>query len=343
MGNEKQIFYRNIYSILPSFIKITIKNIYNKYRLYMSFIYDLRNFKKYSGLYRKNTKNILEAKIIANYHKIEKGLSLREPRTKFGLKVINILKEDLYKYSIKYGVDKTIRCAISSLEEYIKFNNINGCNISGVVKWVEIFKKDFKIKKSDLDEGGTNTILRKDIHKKSKINLVEFFNSRHSIKNFDDNEKIEMKLIEKAVEMAKKTPSVCNRQAARLFVITDKVIRNKILSLQNGNSGFGSQPDKILIIGINLNYFLSVGERNQGWIDGGLFSMSLIYALHSLGLATCCLNWSVDSIVDKKLKKVTGLSKNISVIMLLAVGHLPKKIKVAKSDRKELIEILKII
>lgn len=343
MKLRKQNIYKYLFYLFPITLQRIIRKCYNQYLLYLSSLYDLRNFQKYSGLNKVNSKNTLEARIIKNYHKIEKGLTFKQPHPKFGKKVITNIKNDLYIYSKRYGVDKTIISAISTFEEYIEFNNDLGFQCIKLNRWIELFKREFKLENSLYDIGGTITIKKEKIFNNAKIDLKEFFNSRHSIRNFDKNLKIDMNQIETAVSMAQKTPSVCNRQAARVYVVSKKTKQNEILKLQNGNRGFGSQIDKLILIGVDLNYFLTSGERNQGWIDGGLFAMSLIYALHSLGLATCCLNWSVDSIVDKKLKEVTGISKNISIIMFLAVGNLPKEIKVAKSNRKELTDILQII
>ena len=139
------------------------------------------------------------------------------------------------------------------------------------------------------------------------------------------------------------SPSVCNRQSARLYLVEDNLKKQNILKLQSGNRGFGDKADKILIVGVDLNCFLSAGERYQGWIDGGLFSMSLIYALHSFGLGTCCLNWSKESNIDKQLKKEAELPKNILVIMLIAVGHIPNDLKVAQSNRRNIDDVFEVI
>ena len=57
-------------------------------------------------------------------------------------------------------------------------------------------------------------------------------------------------------------------------------------------------------------------ERNQGWIDGGMFAMSLIYAFHALGIGTCCLNWAVDSRTDRTLRSVVSMPDHEAVIMM---------------------------
>lgn len=94
------------------------------------------------------------------------------------------------------------------------------------------------------------------------------------------------------------------------------------------------------MITARLDCFLTVEERYQHWIDGGLFAMSLIYALHSLGLGSCCLNWSVAPATDRAFKEAAGIADDQSIIMLLAVGHLPERLRVARSERRPLDEVL---
>ena len=68
--------------------------------------------------------------------------------------------------------------------------------------------------------------------------------------------------------------------------------------------------------------------------------MSLVYALHSLGLGSCCLNWCVEKETDQKLRRITGIAESEAVIMMIGVGHLPEKLVVARSMRKSLETIL---
>jgi nitroreductase len=81
-------------------------------------------------------------------------------------------------------------------------------------------------------------------------------------------------------------------------------------------------------------------ERNQLWIDGGLFSMALLYALQSLGLASCCLNLCIPWTVEKKLAKIYRLPASERPIMMIAVGYLPDSVLVAHSQRKPLNTVL---
>jgi hypothetical protein len=48
------------------------------------------------------------------------------------------------------------------------------------------------------------------------------------------------------------------------------------LSYQNGNSGFGHTVPALFVITSDMRIFEKSGERNQGWVDGGLFAMALV-------------------------------------------------------------------
>ena len=63
--------------------------------------------------------------------------------------------------------------------------------------------------------------------------------------------------------------------------------QQQVIAVQ-GNAGFGDRVPLVLVITSDLQTFFAPEERNQAWIDGGMFAMSLVHALHSLGLASCC-------------------------------------------------------
>lgn len=42
-----------------------------------------------------------------------------------------------------------------------------------------------------------------------------------------------------------------------------------------------------MLVTADLQAFMGSNERNEGYVDSGLFSMSLLYAMKSCGLAAC--------------------------------------------------------
>lgn len=161
----------------------------------------------------------------------------------------------------------------------------------------------------------------------------KFFLSRFSVRDFDCKKVLNEDII-KAIELALNTPSVCNRQASFVYCIYTREEIDRALSLQNGNRGFGHEVQCLLILCANLSAFDTAGERYQQWIDGGMFSMSVVWALHSLGLGSCCLNWSKGPVDDMRLRALVPINDEHTVLMMLAVGFPRENLKVCYSARK---------
>ena len=62
----------------------------------------------------------------------------------------------------------------------------------------------------------------------------------------------------------------------------------KALKIQGGFLGY-AMPPVLLLVTSDIRAFMNNGERNEPFVDGGLFSMSLLYALEAYGLAACPL------------------------------------------------------
>lgn len=310
------------------------------FRLRLNYAYDRKRYWKYSTADSSLDRRVnLEAWIMGDYHKIEKALALRSPRPGFGKAVVGRLANNLEAYINLYGKDDVCTTANNVLSEYLEFNERNGLYDNLLRERVEKLNITSISQSCDLNQGGTLLVGKKEILKNSLMDLSKFFDSRYSIRQFD-SKPVSRELIERAVLLARKTPSVCNRQSWKVYAFSEPELRNKVIACQKGNRGFGDQIQTILIVTSNLETFYSIGERNQCWIDGGMFSMSLVYSLHSLGLGSICLNWSVEKKADYDLHKVASIPDSEVIIMLIGVGYLPESLTVAESHRKPVEEIL---
>lgn len=308
--------------------------------LISNYSYDYKRYVKWSSANSKVVRKAqLQAVITMDYHRIEKGLALKEPRVGFGSTVVQRLVVNLNKYWEKFGWDKTAQFALNTLFSYYKFNLEHGQDVKQLHQKLMQLKAKIAEQVVITDKGGTVEVSKQSILTAIQEDFNKFCNFRYSIRQFTSDE-VGMDLIEKAVTIAQKTPSVCNRQSSKVYVLSSDEDKRRALSYQNGNRGFGDQASKVLVVVSDLEHFTSIGERNQGWIDGGMFAMSLVYALHSLGLGTCCLNWSVEHHVDRALKRAMNIKHSELVIMMIAVGHLPEQLRVAQSPRKPLEEVL---
>lgn len=297
------------------------------------YFYDMMIFiRESSAIVLRDNEVSSRKRLIKDYHVIEKGLSLPEPRPGFGRDIVDRVIAEIKHCETKYGPDRFTRAARDSLKQYIEFGSRHGLRFDNIEEFLEN-----DVSNNNFRSGGTVCFEKSKLVKSEDVFFADFASRRYSVRNFTGEEVSEAALL-RAVEISLKTPSVCNRQACKAYIIRDRQLIDKALSFQNGNRGFGDRASALFIITADIRSFMYTGERNQGWIDGGLFAMSLGYAVHSLGYGSCMLNWSVDSKKDKMMKVGLSIPRNENVVMMMAVGVIPNQIEVAVSTRKSLAE-----
>jgi nitroreductase len=306
-----------------------------------STLYDLERYLKYNkSFFNSSTSNV--ANILEKAHIIEKGFSFKKVKHGFGidkLKKLNSLK-DIRKTN--YGLDKYYYLASQALICY--FNNFKDIN------WADSEFRDFpldlieenqKEKQAELSENlfGVSEISSESICFRSQGNFRDLSFSRHSIRDFADKD-VDLELILEAVDIALRCPSQCNRQSSRLHIFRNREKIRQILELQGGAKGFLDSIPLLLVVTNDISCWDSPNERNQAYVDGGLFAMALVYALHYLKFGTCTLNLAMDWQKDSLFRKLTEVPDSEVFIMCIAVGHLRETVKVTKSLRRSNSEIV---
>lgn len=270
---------------------------------------------------RKKNKENHSALILAHVHSVERAFSLKNTRTVFGLELISNLKSLLEQIDDKSKYRYELEIANRAIAEYNIYHGIK-------VEKAPTFKP-FKL------------YAHEEANSMSRYRDIVY--SRSSVRNFADT-KINNLDVLKAIAMAKnKTPSVCNRQGWEVVLVRNSNYVNQVLALQNGNSGI-ENVQNVLLVCSTLTSFFGSNERNQPYIDGGLFLMSLLNSLHYRNIASCSLNWSADRNTDKKLKNLLEIDNSKVIISLIGIGtYSRKKIEIASSYKKPLTKILKIV
>lgn len=297
------------------------------------FLLCVRNQKKYFkySIRKKNSpKEVQLAELIRNIHSIEKGLSLSNPRKMFGKSkienIINII-EHLNKDNLNDSEYLEVRkMAIDVLKEYLIFNN----NIN------DEFLKKIKhlIEKNDINSeekyGGTLEIQRKDL-KFDEVEIEKFIKTRHSIRDFD-SKPVDIKTLNKAIELAKYAPSACNRQGFGIYVV-DKNNKSKIANWLSGVGGFAESVDKFIIItGKTSSYNLS--EHEQYIVSASIYVAYLSLTLHLYGLGACICQRTVTWNKNwDNLRKKLRISEDEQIICVVCVGNLKDTCKVPISHR----------
>lgn len=306
---------------------------------------DLRRYGRHSctGFSRTRLKlGQTQGRMIATCHVLEKGLSMPEPRPRFGEAMVKSLHELMHAYASSGGScrDPHFQSALEVLQGYAQRHAELGVNVDDIL--IPAIRKDMETWQTgcNIEHLGILHFTRDSFFSASDSIFPEFNASRHSCRHFDPSLPVERDRIECAVRMALRSPSACNRQPVRVYAITDKPAVDRCMALHNGSRGFGHLIPALLIVTARMDVFTGPGERNESYIDGGLFSMSLMLALHQQRLGCVPLNWSVVPRQDRKLKSLATIPDGENVIMLLAIGHPVERFSIPQSARRGLDEVL---
>ena len=315
-----------------NFIKKLIRPLKSRYQTCKYLKKEFTFTNKYYGAY--NTCKDSEKwrySIIIQVHIIEKGLSLKDCRPGFGIPKAIALLDSCYKYYKIYEDVETLSFVLSVIKKYIEFNRQNGIETKEIIQKYTSLVSFIEKKDCPTILGGDKLVFRKDVEKAIAIPYFDFVKSRHSIRTFSDK-KINKSMLEKALEIAAYTPSACNRQPWGAHIFTNKENIIKILDIQTGARQFKEMVGALIIVTSTRKAFYG-GEYNQWLVNGGMYAMSLIHAIHSVGLGCIPLNLGIPNDRIKQIWQIGKIDDSEVPIVLLAVGHLPDEFKVATSYR----------
>lgn len=270
-------------------------------------------------------------------HAIEKGMSIGNVRYGFGKTKAKSLLTDLQLYLNLGGNKSFVTDCVSIINQYIKFNEHGGADMSDIKSLYKSFVKtnDIEI----INKGGIYTLEHDKIEQMAKSSFDIFSQSRFSIRDFG-NTPINKEGIKKALELCKRTPSACNRQSQRIHIYLDKEKIQKICKLQLGCNGFFQDMQGAILICGDMEYY-NFQELNQVFVDGGLYAMNLMYALHFYDIANIPLTMAHKESYRNQIKKEMGIPENEVPILLIGVGSYKESWKVAQSLRKDWHEYTK--
>lgn len=298
------------------------------HRLYNS---DERKFRdNYAADIYTATQDQLVSRLIFSTHSLEKSLSNDRFEPGHGLHAAYLLTEMIHIY-LKRGYDKNNLAYINTLStlkvfydkhkdtQYIdKVNTILGDTVPVIEACNSLL-------------GGNTYVTRRSKKNNSQKSFKDLAEGRYAIRSYS-NKLVSKKDIEDAVQIAIKTPTVCNRQAIHVYAMYKKDVISEILKIQGGITHYDTPPVLLLITAKNSGY-VSPNERNQGFVDGGLFAMSLLYALEYKGLASCPLHAMLDEKNDHAIRSMLSIPDGEKLITFMSVGHFKDYNNVCKSFR----------
>lgn len=165
--------------------------------------------------------------------------------------------------------------------------------------------------------------------------VERLFNTRHSVRKFS-GESVSDEDLEKAIRLAQRCPSACNRQGARVYSISGKALLADIGKALEGIGGFANDVDKFLIITGKKSAYRA-GEKYQFIVSASIFCAYLSLTLHAHKIANCIIQRSLlpnkfwDKICDKY-----GIPRDEQWGALIGIGRYKEETTTPVSKRYEL-------
>ncbi len=281
----------------------------------------------------------LEASIIRQVHSIEKGLSIRAPRIGFGLAKLEKLFSDITVYQALNTEDlECLKFARDAIKAYLDFHekqNFHSVELEEVAKKYQMLKESLP---DDAESFGGVKLLHFSDLDYNASEVEKLFLTRSSVRDFS-REPVNEEVIKKAIFLAQRSPSACNRQGVRVYSIDARQYIKESGTNLEGIGGFADDTDRFLLITAKRSAY-TVTERNQHIVSASMFAAYLTLALHAYHVAACAVQRSLmPNPMWDKLQRIHNIPEDEQIVMMLAIGNFKESAVVPESKRFSLDKI----
>lgn len=277
------------------------------------------------GMLCRDKDDLLNRLLVAG-HIIEKGITMPHRRYGFGLGVIRTVIGFCDTCIQRYGAEHDqLQLALDDLLEYRQIHleanyELPSDVLAGIARLEAHVIRPLTLCK---------TFSKEEFFASDASAFPAFARSRHTSRYFDGE--VSDEVIRKAVEQAQTAPSACNRQSTRVWCVAGEK-KEQVIGLQNGNRGFGAGIGQMLVITSNQKCW-DYNHRTSAYLDGGIFTMNLLYALHYQKVCACTLNAHLTIRQQKELRRILGMDDAEIPVCFIAIGQPQDTMMVAKSGR----------
>ncbi len=330
---------KQIKKLIPAKMMLKLQTLKNEHRVRSYFKIQSRNINRYFAFPDNTGKRQLETQLLFFSHQLEKGLSHSDFRSGFGKRPLGMIAGILNAYQEeKYDSNSfELKVTFAVLKAYRDKHVSNNLPLPSA--FAAIYEKyRTQIDNAEADLGGVAETRENVEYEKTYSNVIE---KRISIREFADTP-VDVKSLNKALELSVHAPSVCNRQSQQVRVVTNPELIHQALRVQGGWNGYADPPALILIT-THLSSFNNAVERNEPYVDGGIYSMVLLGALEDQNLAACPLNAMFSKEQDEAMRRILGVTREEALVMFIALGNKPESVLHPVSRRRDYTSIVKYL
>lgn len=281
-------------------------------------------------------------KIMILSHSLEKGLSYRNARV-FGRSKAEDLMGRLEKSSSETRESSAFAIGVEVLRSWSDFiksregDDVHAASIRG--------RLDALV---DMDTpwdcgfvAGVASANHLDSSSWKELPFEDFVRGRHSTRRFTDLPVSDDDL-QLCIELAMRSPSACNRQMVGLRVFDDPQAKELLYRTLHGTGGIDFDTCRLAVVTFDARSLDFYGERNQGYLNAGLFAMTLVYALQWKGIGSCLLQFGNTFAEEKVLADGLSLQPGERIAVGIAFGVPEPDGVVPASIRRDVSEVFSV-
>jgi nitroreductase len=274
-----------------------------------------------------------------NTHRLEKGLLMRPRRSSFAAdyigETVEAFERTLRAAPDEWEANSEVSWANDVLSEY--FSVVDDSDPA-----VEKARRRFSgASPSDPSDVRQAVPYRRDLSKPLAVSFDSFMDlcrRRRSVRWYLDRP-VPRELVDRALQAAAQSPSACNRQPFTFRIFDDRESVRRIASIPLGTRGFGDSLPAVAVLVGRLRAYPLARDRHAIYVDGALASMTFMFALETLGLASCPLNWADQEPQESLMREALKLEPDERVIMCIAYGWPDPDGMVAYSAKRPLEQL----
>lgn len=311
-----------------------VKRLAQAGRLSVHATLDACRFWRYSSLSTFDSQfDQLSGRIMYNVHALEKSLAHTNAwQPGRGQKALRNLNDAMVRFWLNGYAEGSFVFSqgVSILRAYRDRHSGNEESINFLSEIVDPLLLDLA---SDPNQpsAGVTTVYKSDKADNMTRPFYELSQGRASVREFSGGP-IDSARVVRAITNAEKTPSVCNRQGWNVYSTSNKALMRKVLAHQHGFD-YPVMPEVLLVIAVSTSAYISPVERNQCFVDGGMYAMSVLYGLEAEGLAAVSLNACLYIRDAMAIRKLLQIGPSEEIVVFIAVGDHPEMTYVPASCR----------
>ncbi len=276
-----------------------------------------------------------------NIHRLEKGLMMRPRRPLFALDYIS---ETVADYSCRRQTEHQDGLTTQD-GELIWAHDVLTAYFAVVERHPELehVRQQFQALPSVNSGSATGQAIpyQRNLQNPPSVAYAEFLaliERRRSVRDYLPKP-VPRALLDQAITAAAQSPSACNRQPFLFYILDEPALVTQAARLPIGINGNPAAIPVLVVLVGRLRAYCEERDRHLIYIDGALAAMSFMFALETLGLSSCPINWPDIEARERAMAQLLQLEADERPIMLISVGYPDPAGAVAFSQKKSLDSI----